>query len=194
MTDLPNLPPLEPPAADDQWESAKPTKGVRIPIPAAALVVIAVGLLGLWGGAQLKGSNASATTNAANGNGFRRGNGEFPGGGFGGGGNGGNGANPGRGGTVGTVKSVDGNTITISTPNGGTVTVTVNGSTTVTKTETGSISDVTPGENIIVRGTTGSDGTTTADQITVGNGTLGFGFGRGGGNGGPGGPPASQPN
>jgi hypothetical protein len=191
MTDLPNLPPLEPPAPDDQWESAKVTKGVRIPIPAAALVVIAVGLLGLWGGAQLKGSNASATTNATNGNGFRRGNGEFPGGG----GGGRNGANPGRGGTVGTVQSVDGNMITITTPNGGTVTVTVNGSTTVTKTDTGSLSDVTPGENIIVRGTTNSDGSTTANQITVGNGALGFGFGRGGGaNGGPGGPPASQPN
>lgn len=190
MTDLPqlpNLPPIEP-AQGDEWASSKPTKGLRIPIPAAALVVIAVGLLGLWGGAQLKGNNASASTaNPANGNGFRRG-GEFPGGG-----GGANGGNPARGGTVGTVQSVNGNTITITTPNGGTVTVTLNGSTTVTKTDTGSINDVTPGENIIVRGTTNSDGSTTANQITVGNGALGFGFGGRGGNGN-GGPPATQPN
>ena len=175
MTDLPNLPPLESPPPADDWESAKPTKGFRVPIPAAALVIIAVGLLGLWGGAQLKGNNASASTTNGNGaanGGFRRGNGEFPGGN-----GGGNGAG-GRGGTVGTVQSVNGNTITITTPNGGTTTVTIGGSTTITQTDTGSISDITPGENIIVRGTSNSDGTTTADQVTVGNGSFGFG-GRG---------------
>ena len=186
MTDLPklpDLPPLEPhpsaaPAVADEWTATKTGRRLKVPIPAAALVIIAVALLGLWGGAQLKGSspaNASTSTPATGG---RTRNGAFAGGG----GTGGAGGGAGRGGTIGTVKSVDGNTITITTANGGTATVTIGSSTTVTKSETGSVSDITPGENIVVRGTTGTDGTTTAQSINVGNAPFGFG---GGGQGGP---------
>ena len=50
----------------------------------------------------------------------------------------------------GTLKSVNGNTLTISENNGSTVTVTVNAQTVIEKTVTGTPTDLQPGERITV--------------------------------------------
>jgi hypothetical protein len=56
----------------------------------------------------------------------------------------------GRPAAVGTVKSVNGNTLTVTQQDGTTVTVTVNQQTTIQKTTTGAISDIQPGQRITV--------------------------------------------
>ncbi|MEY2406048.1 MAG: hypothetical protein QOF97_937 [Acidimicrobiaceae bacterium] len=173
---IPNEPPSEPLTAgvDQAWSSTGPPKGIRVNIPIAIAVVAVVAMLGVWGGAQLKGGSASATV-AAGGqgaNGAARGYG-------GGAGQGGNGQR--GGGAAGTVQSVNGNTITITDQQGATKTITLDPSTTISKSTTGSVSDITTGETIVVRGTANSDGSTTAQTVTIGNGALpGGGFPGGG--------------
>ncbi len=199
---LPEQPPQEPTAAapsappptpgpdvDAPWTQPSKGKSVTVRLPIAIAVVVIVALLGVWGGAQLKGNSASASVNAAgttNGNRF---GGEFPGGG--GRGQGGAGGGAGFGGTAGTVQSVNGNTITITDASGQTHTITFDASTTITKSDTATAADITPGQNIVVRGSQATDGSTTARAITIGNGL----FGQGGPGGRPfGGPPTSQAN
>ncbi len=80
---------------------------------------------------------------------------------------------------------MNGSTLTVQSSSGSTVTVTASSSTTVLITKNGSVSDLTVGEQIMVRGTS-SNGTITATSIREG----GFGppQGASGGNGaGPGG-------
>ncbi len=95
------------------------------------------------------------------------GGGNFPG--LNGGGNGGNAANRGA---VGQIKSIDGNTITISTPQAE-VKVTLTGTTVIDKTVTGTVSDLTVGERIVVRGTRDSAGNITATTVQLGGGAPG---------------------
>ena len=200
MNPTDTLPPLPPdpaassgassgPAADEQWPAAGPSKGMRIrlPIAIAALVVVAFG--GVAAGATLKKTPA-ITTQA----GSVRGNRAFGGNGTAGanGGTGAAGANgAGRfgagGGVFGTVTKVEGNTLTVTQRDGTTATVVVPSGTNISKTVSGSLSDVTAGTSIVVRGTT-AGGKTTAEQISINpaNGAGGFG-GFGGGRGGAGG-------
>jgi hypothetical protein len=72
-----------------------------------------------------------------------------------------------RRGTVGTVEKVNGNMITVKTMQGTEQVVTVNSSTTVSKTVTGSVSDITAGTTIQVTGETQTDGSITANNISV---------------------------
>jgi hypothetical protein len=86
------------------------------------------------------------------------------------------------GGVFGTVTKVQGNTITVTQRDGTTATVVVPSGTTITKTVSGSVSDLTAGTSIAVRGTT-ADGKTTAESVTINpaNGAFGpggFGGGR----------------
>jgi hypothetical protein len=179
MTIDPNLPT----DIDDKWKEDGPPKGVRVWLPIALAVIAVVALVGIWGGAQLKSNKASAspTATGAAGQGggrqFGRGYGG-PGAGFGGGGNGNV--------SAGTVQSVNGNTVTLSGRNGQTSTVTIDPNATITKSATGSMSDITAGQNIVVRQVPNSNGASTQDVI-IGNG----GFGGGGFFGG-GGPPNSS--
>lgn len=184
MTTEPNLP-LEPPTGpppeldaklDESWAPDGPAKGIRVRVPIAVAVLAVVALLGVFGGAQLKSSNASATVaTPAAGAGTR--NRQFSGG-----------PNGQRGGgTIGTVESVNGDTVTVKDQQGVTKTITLDANTTISKSTTGSVADITTGETIIVRGTANSDGSTTAQNVTIGNGAVGA-FGAPGG--GPGGRPA----
>ena len=194
------FPPAQPPGgpppdapllpATDDWSAGKPTKGVRLPIPVLVAVLAIVALGGLWGGAQLKGDNSSAATTTAAGGGTGRAGRNANGYGFAGNGNG-NGGNGGArfGGTRGTVESVDGDTITIKTQDGQTVTVKVGSTTTVTKVASGSASDIATGDTLVVRGQTASDGSTTAQSITVGDASALASGGFPGG----GAPPADPP-
>jgi hypothetical protein len=147
---------------DESWLSTSQAKGIRVRMPLAALMLGLVLAIGLWGGAELQANQnpTAATTAAVPGGGAGRG------GGGGGGGAGGGGAGAG-GGLSGTVASVQGSTIQLTTSTGGTVTITLLPSTTITRTAAAAPTDITAGETITVRGATGADGTTTAQSVAI---------------------------
>jgi len=100
-------------------------------------------------------------------------------GGFGGGGGGGGGGTGGTGGTgggrgafgggvFGSIISADSNSITVKTTDGSTRIVLFSGSTTISKFASATTSDLTNGQNVLVTGTSNSDGTVTASRIEVG--------------------------
>jgi len=92
----------------------------------------------------------------------------------------------GAGATVGQVKLIDGTNVYVTDSSGNTVKVATTGST-ISKSAPGTVTDLAIGDTVIVRGTTGSDGTVAATAITdsgAGGGFAGgFGGGRGGGRG-----------
>ncbi len=93
------------------------------------------------------------------------------------------------GGAIGKVVAVSGNTITVQTAQGTTVKVDAS-SAQVTRSQPITVSGVKPGDNILVQGSTGSEGTVSAATITVGNlpvGRVGGRPGTGQGGGGQGG-------
>ena len=85
------------------------------------------------------------------------------------------------------MQSVSGDTVTVLTSDGQTVTVTLGSGTTITKSTTAASSDITTGENIVVRGDTTNG--TAAQSVIVGDGALTGGFPGGGA---PGGPPTDS--
>jgi hypothetical protein len=120
------------------------------------------------------------------------------GGGFGGGGNftgpegtpgaGGGGRGFG-GGAQGSVKSIDGNTLTISTAQNVT-TVTLSGNTTIMKSDPGTVADLKVGDRVLVTGQRDSSGNITASQVMV---LALAGSAGAGGNGGSAGGPTPTP-
>ncbi len=88
---------------------------------------------------------------------------------------GGNGAGNGAGrGAVGQIKSIDGDTITLSTPQSE-VKVTLNDTTLIQKTVAGGRTDLQVGERIVVRGERDSAGNVTATDIQIGGPAQGQG-------------------
>jgi hypothetical protein len=82
---------------------------------------------------------------------------------------------------IGTVTVVDGTTLYVTDTTGDTVKVTTNTGTTVTKTDTGTVSDLAPGETVVIRGVQSSAGVYAAQTVSEGAAaaaTGGFG-GRG---------------
>jgi len=75
-------------------------------------------------------------------------------------------ARQGGAGTSGTVKSVDGNTVVVTTRNGD-VKVKLGQDTTVQKMAQGSLQDIQPGERIVVTGDTDSGGTVNARSVQL---------------------------
>jgi hypothetical protein len=73
------------------------------------------------------------------------------------------------GGAFGQLKSVNGNTLTVSTQNGD-VTVNLTANTQIEKTTAGTAADLQAGDQLVVRGQRDSSGTVTAEtvQITTG--------------------------
>lgn len=80
--------------------------------------------------------------------------------------------------TVGQVTGVSGNTITITDFQGQTVTVHADGAA-VTKSDPAAVSDLKPGDVVVVQGQKAADGSVTARSVSIG---APGGFGRGGGN------------
>jgi hypothetical protein len=74
----------------------------------------------------------------------------------------------GGGGTIGEVKSIDGNTLTLSTPQDVT-TVNLSDSTKIVKSVEGTNDDLQPGVRVMVTGETDVNGNITATQITIVN-------------------------
>lgn len=73
----------------------------------------------------------------------------------------------------GEITSIDDTGITIKTSDGGSKIVIFSSSTKVNKTTEGSKSDLIKGATVMVIGTTGTDGTVTAQTVNVGNVTQG---------------------
>jgi hypothetical protein len=74
--------------------------------------------------------------------------------------------------TAGTVTKVDGDTVTVKTADGDEVTVKTDDDTDVTITKDGSLSDLSPGDPVVVNGSRQSDGSISADSISEGNKRL----------------------
>lgn len=118
------------------------------------IVAIVVGALGFYGGIQYqksqRGSFSANPQRFFNGMGMKRApSGLVP--------------------VNGEVTSFDGNTITVKTQNGGSKIVIYSDSTKINKTTEGSKSDIKVGENVMVFGSTGSDGTVVAQTVAVGS-------------------------
>jgi hypothetical protein len=153
---------------DESWLDTATPKGIHVRAPLAALTLGIALAIGVWGGAKVEASQSSpsaATSTAAAGRaaaGVAGGAGGAPGA-SGAGGAGG----VARGGVTGTIASVQGTTIQLTTSTGSTVTVNLLPSTTIARTATATPSDLSAGETITVRGQTGTDGSTTAQAVTI---------------------------
>lgn len=106
---------------------------------------------------DMAGGNISSDDTAANGNTSGR-NGTPPSG---------TAPNGNGGGTSGTIVSKDDESITIKTSDGSSMVIYYSDSTTVTKSSTASLSDLVTGSEISVMGSTNSDKSVTAKEITV---------------------------
>jgi hypothetical protein len=132
----------------------------------AAVVVIGVGVGCLFGG-KAWGDNGSSTNDGSNqtwADGNRPsgmpGDGSMPAGAPGGR-NGGNMVS-------GSIIAIDADSITVQTTDGSTKIVLVGSSATISLVTAGSASDLKTGENVVVSGTTNTDGTVTATSIRLG--------------------------
>jgi len=76
--------------------------------------------------------------------------------------------------TSGTVAYLDGNTLYVTNSEGNTVKVKTSPSTSVTKTVKTKLKGIYPGETVTVTGTTGSNGTVSAESISVGSSGTGL--------------------
>jgi Cu/Ag efflux protein CusF len=81
--------------------------------------------------------------------------------------------------TTGTIKVVDGDSFYVTTSSGSVVKVTTNSTSTITRTASASVSDLKPGETVVVQGTAGEDGTVVATRVTDGSSGGAGGFGGG---------------
>ncbi|MCP2241285.1 hypothetical protein [Lentzea aerocolonigenes] len=77
-----------------------------------------------------------------------------------------NGGNFGGRGTTGTIDHVDGTTVYVKTPNGQIVKVSTSDTTKVQITSEGKLSDLKAGQQVVVQGQAGQDGTVTGQTIT----------------------------
>ena len=71
------------------------------------------------------------------------------------------------GGTTGQIKLVDGSNIYVVDAQGNTVKVSTTPSSTISTSQPSTLSALQLGDTVVVRGTTGSDGTVTATSITT---------------------------
>jgi DNA-binding beta-propeller fold protein YncE len=84
--------------------------------------------------------------------------------------------------TAGTVAYLDGSTLYVTNAEGNTIKVTTSAATSVTKTVKASVEGIHPGETVTISGETGTNGTVSAESISVGaGGGLAALFGGGGG-------------
>ena len=137
-------------------------------IAVVVVVVIAVAVGGFFGGRATAGGGTPTVQEALQvlQNQGRQGNGNGTGNGFGF--PGANGTARGGGAVTGSIIASDATSITVKTADGGTKIVLVSGSTTVSKFSEGTQGDLAVGQNVIVTGTTNSDGSVAATRVQVG--------------------------
>jgi hypothetical protein len=144
------------------------TRGRRSTLT-VVLAVVAIAALGLIAGLFIGKSMDDSSGQAAFPNGFGPSGPVGDGGGGAGLPNGANGQF-----TIGTIESIDGDTITVATTDGGTVTIEVGDGTQIQVTDEGSISDLAEGDTIVATGSRSGD-TIDADSISEGGGLAGAG-------------------
>ncbi|MGD0455253.1 MAG: hypothetical protein ABSB69_16830 [Solirubrobacteraceae bacterium] len=187
--------PIEEEEADEWLEEpdelelpARPRRRLLTPIPLALLGVLLIAG-GFIAGVQVqKGQTSTASTGGASASlasrfaalgGGTSGTGKTPtgaaAGGFPGAGTG-----AGRP-TSGTVAYLDGNTLYVTNSEGNTVKVKTSPSTSVTKTVKTKLKGIYPGETVTVTGAIGSNGTVSAESISVGSSGTGLAALLGGG-------------
>jgi hypothetical protein len=164
-TIAPDVPPAPPYDKGEEPDfTPRPRKRAhRLTYVLGGLALVAIGALG---GIAIQKHEDHGRTPTAPQTGATAGN--FGGGrGAGGGGPGGGPGGGGPGATVGTVKLVDGNNIYVTETNGTVVKVATNAASQLTQTDPATIRDITPGETVVVRGATATDGTVTATAVTA---------------------------
>jgi hypothetical protein len=182
-------------AEDDEWPVRGPSKGIRLAVPTAALIAVALVAAGFWGGSTLEknhgsssgggaGANAAAflsrlrgATGASGATGATGATGAAGTGGF---------SFP-TSAATGTISVVDGNVLYVLTSSGSLVKVTLGTSTSVTRNAKSTAVGLRPGDAVVVQGSTARNGDVTASSVAATapgvSSTGGFGGlgGRGGG-------------
>lgn len=130
-----------------------------ITIIVAVIVAVGAGVGGFFGGKAYESNHARSVQNN-----FFRSRGIDT--------NGANGANGQArgafgGGTFGQIKSINGNTLTVTTAQNTDVTVTLSNTTRIEKTSSGTAADLQTGEQVTVAGQRDSNGNITAVQVTI---------------------------
>jgi hypothetical protein len=162
---------------DDEWAVKGGARGVRLGLPLAGLLAVALVATGFWGGAALEKSHGVASVGGAGGfaGRIRGGGGGFS---FGGG------ANAAAPGTAGTISVIDGNTLYVLSSRGALVKVTVTKSTAITRNANTTAGGLRPGDAVTVQGATSANGNVSASSISTTapgvSSSIGIGFGAGG--------------
>lgn len=164
-----------PPPTDDDFdpEPLPFRRRPRVPLLTAALLLAAVAAGAFVGGVEIQkhfgGSGSSSGSATGGGAGAISGaRGGTAAGGFGG---------AGGGLTVGRVTAVKGRTFTVTDTNGNRVKVTTSPASQISRTGKANPKTIRPGQTVVVRGATSSDGTVKATSITIGGPAGGGGFG-----------------
>lgn len=147
---------------DDLWPVRAPAKGIRLPVPAAILLVLLIAAGGIWGGAALQrsqGSSAASTFSAAR---LAFSHGETGAGAFSRFASG-----SASGATTGTVTVIDGSTLYITNAAGNIVKVTLTPSTTITRDAKAAAADLRPGDTVVIEGVTAKNGTVAASSVSA---------------------------
>lgn len=127
-------------------------------------IAVVVGAAGFFGGMQYEKGKATSEQNAVGSGRYGRRFGQ-------GGGASGTGMAPVRG----SIVASDSESITVKLTDGSTKLVLLNNQTMIAKTTTGSKTDLTNGSQVLVIGSTNSDGSVTAQNIQLGGGMFGAG-------------------
>jgi hypothetical protein len=180
-------------AEDDEWPVRGPSRGIRLGVPAAALIAVALVAAGFWGGSTLQKNHGSGSGGGTGGNAAAflsrlRGAGGATGAS---GATGATGAS-GAGGfsfptsaATGTISVVDGKVLYVLTSSGSLVKVTLGTSTSITRNAKSTAVGLRPGDTVVVQGSTATNGDVTASSVAatapgVSSGGGFGGFGRGG--------------
>jgi len=173
--------------SDEEWVS-QTTHGIRLGMPAAALLALVLVAGGFWGGSALQKNQGSSSTGALVGVAarFRSAAGAGATGAAGAAGSrfaglfGGSTAA-----AAGTISVVNGDTLYVDdTSTGSIVKVTLTKSTTITRNADAAAIDLRPGDTVTIQGATGSSGAVTATSVSAtapGVSSSFGGFGGGGG-------------
>jgi hypothetical protein len=158
--------PWEAPTDDgDAWPQRGPRRGIKVSIPTMVMLAVLLAGGGIWGGAALQrgeGTSSGSSSLSSLASLFRgaRGTGT------------GSTSRTGLGGafgaaTAGTVTEVSGSTLYVTNSSGTLVKVTLGPTATVSRTISSSLSGLQVGDTVVVRGTTGSNGTVSATSVSA---------------------------
>lgn len=167
---------VHPEDPDDEWDSAPAPRGIRLHALTAGLVGIALLAGGFWAGAVADHHhNGSSSTNSLGALASRFAAARAAGG-LGGAG----GATATSGGlTSGIVTEVQGDTLYVTDASGNLIKVQVGSSATVTRTSSTPLSGLQVGDNVVVVGSKGSNGTLSATSVRAASGGTGTAGGAG---------------